>query len=54
MATAADRVVAEIENIVETGKLDPDRIHTPGVFVDHVVVIQKLTSEYGVLEHHVL
>ena len=54
MATAADTVIAEVERIVETGDLDPDRIHTPGAFVDHVVVIKKLSSEYGVLAHHAL
>lgn len=36
MATAADYVVAEVEEIVELGKLDPDRVHTPGIFVDAI------------------
>ncbi len=30
--------VAEVEEIVETGALDPDQIHTPGIFVDRIVV----------------
>jgi len=34
MATAADYVIAEVEEIVELGKLDPDGVHTPGIFVD--------------------
>jgi len=38
MATAADFVVAEVEELVETGTLDPDHIHTPGNFVDAIVV----------------
>lgn len=53
MATAADIVIVEAEHVVEVGELDPDRIHTPGIFVDHVVQIERLSSEYGVLEHHV-
>lgn len=36
MATAADYVIAEVEEIVELGALNPDCIHTPGVFVDAV------------------
>jgi 3-oxoacid CoA-transferase subunit A len=36
MATAADYVIAEIEEIVELGKLDPDGVHTPGIFVDAI------------------
>jgi acetate CoA/acetoacetate CoA-transferase alpha subunit len=54
MATAADTVIAEVERVVETGSLDPDQIHTPGVFVDHVVEIKDLTQEYGILAHHVI
>ena len=54
MATAADTVIVEVENLVETGDLDPDNIHTPGAFVDHVVVIEEVTPEYGILKHHAL
>ena len=54
MATAADKVITEVEKIVETGKLDPDNIHTPGAFVDYLVMIPELTDEYGILESHVL
>ena len=36
MATAADFVIAEVEQIVELGKLDPDCVHTPGIFVDAI------------------
>ncbi|MGD2271927.1 MAG: CoA transferase subunit A [Desulfobacterales bacterium] len=53
MATAADIVIAEVESLADTGSLDPDAIHTPGAFVDHVVEIQELTEEYGILENHV-
>ena len=33
MATAADYVIAEVEELVDLGQLDPDGIHTPGIFV---------------------
>lgn len=54
MATAAKIVIAEVEKLVEPGELDPDTIHTPGAFVDHVVVINELTDEYGILEDYVI
>lgn len=37
MATAGKACVAEVEKIVETGALDPDNIHTPGIFIDAIV-----------------
>jgi 3-oxoacid CoA-transferase len=37
MATAAHLVIAEVEEIVENGEIDPNDVHTPGVFVDFVV-----------------
>ncbi|MGC2293673.1 MAG: CoA transferase subunit A [Candidatus Acidiferrales bacterium] len=36
MATAADYVIAEVEQIVELGALDPNCVHTPGIFVDAI------------------
>ncbi|RLB26523.1 MAG: CoA transferase subunit A [Deltaproteobacteria bacterium] len=54
MATAANTVIAEVEKIVEVGALDPDSIHTPGAFVDHVVLIKEITQEYEILRHHAL
>lgn len=36
MATAADYVIAEVEELVELGALDPDCVHTPGIFVDAI------------------
>jgi 3-oxoacid CoA-transferase subunit A len=36
MATAADYVIAEVEQLVELGELDPEGIHTPGIFVDAI------------------
>ena len=54
MATAAGTVIVETERLVAAGELEPDSIHTPGGFVDHVVVLDELSDEYGILEHHVL
>ncbi|HRQ75049.1 MAG TPA: CoA transferase subunit A [Phycisphaerales bacterium] len=42
VATAGRVTVAEVEEIVEIGSLDPDEIHTPGIFVDRIV---KTVSE---------
>jgi 3-oxoacid CoA-transferase subunit A len=36
MATAADFVVAEVEELVEPGQLPPDQVHTPGIYVDAI------------------
>ena len=37
MATAGKVTVAEVEEIVEAGSLDPDHIHTPGIFVQRLI-----------------
>ncbi|MDX9917942.1 MAG: acetate CoA-transferase subunit alpha [Gudongella sp.] len=37
MAPAADIVIAEVEEIVEVGELDPNHVVTPGIFVTHIV-----------------
>jgi 3-oxoacid CoA-transferase subunit A len=37
MATAAKVTVAEVEHLVEPGGIDPDHIHTPGIFVKRLV-----------------
>jgi 3-oxoacid CoA-transferase subunit A len=51
MATAAKVTVAEVEEIVPTGALDADCIHTPAIYVDRIVLsttnekrIEKLTT----------
>ena len=36
MATAADYVIAEVEQLVEVGQIDPDNVHTPGIFVNAI------------------
>ena len=38
MATAGKVTVAEVEEIVPEGTFDPDCIHTPGIYVDRVVL----------------
>jgi len=38
MATAAKITIAEVEELVEPGDLDPDQVHTPGIFVQRVIV----------------
>jgi 3-oxoacid CoA-transferase subunit A len=37
IATAGKITVAEVEEIVEPGELDPEHIHTPGIYVDRVI-----------------
>jgi 3-oxoacid CoA-transferase subunit A len=36
MATAGKVTIAEVEELVEVGQLDPDNIHTPGIFVQRI------------------
>ncbi len=36
-ATAGRVCVAEVEELVEPGRLDPDHVHTPGIYVDRIV-----------------
>jgi 3-oxoacid CoA-transferase subunit A len=54
MATAGKTTVAEVEEIVPIGALDPDAIHTPGIFVQRIVTgasyekrIEKRTVREG-------
>lgn len=53
-AMAGKITIAEVEEIVEVGELDPDHIHTPGVFVQRVLLggnyekrIERLTVKKG-------
>jgi 3-oxoacid CoA-transferase subunit A len=41
MATAGKVTVAEVEQLVESGKIDPDHIVTPGVFVQRIVNVKN-------------
>lgn len=47
MATAADLVIAEVEEIVPVGELDPNFIHTPGCFVDYLVQAHVTLADLG-------
>lgn len=47
MATAARRVVAEVEEIVPVGSLSPDEIVTPHIFVDHLVEARTQRADLG-------
>jgi 3-oxoacid CoA-transferase subunit A len=37
MATAAKITIAEVEHLVEPGEIDPDNVHTPGVYVKRMI-----------------
>jgi len=41
IATCGKITVAEVEELVETGELDPDQIHTPGIYVDRIIQGKK-------------
>ena len=47
MATAAELVIAEIEEIVPLGELGPDEIVTPGIFVDYLVQARRTLADLG-------
>lgn len=47
MATAADLVIAEVEEIVPVGTLAPEAIHTPGCYVDYLVQAHTTLEELG-------
>ena len=38
MATAAKVTVVEVEELVPSGTFDPDHVHTPGIYVDRIVL----------------
>jgi len=42
MATAGKITIAEVEELVEIGTLDPDQIHTPGIFVQRIILSENL------------
>jgi 3-oxoacid CoA-transferase subunit A len=35
--------IAEVENLVEPGQIDPEAIHTPGVYVKRVVKVPRIS-----------
>jgi 3-oxoacid CoA-transferase subunit A len=53
-AMAGKITIAEVEEIVEPGELDPDEIHTPGIYVQHILVgtdYQKRIERRTVVAH---
>ena len=47
MATAANLVIAEVEDCVPAGELPPESIHTPGCYVDYLVPVQTTKADLG-------
>ncbi|MDA0347368.1 MAG: 3-oxoacid CoA-transferase [Verrucomicrobia bacterium] len=51
MATAADIVIAEVQEIVPVGEIVPESIHTPGCFVDYLVESKLSLEDLGSSSH---
>ena len=51
MATAANIVIAEVDEIVEPGELSPEEIITPHLFVDGLILAKKILTKDGVVDH---
>jgi 3-oxoacid CoA-transferase len=51
MVTAADCVIAEVEQLVEIGEIPPDQVHTPGVFVN--AIFQGVNYQKRIEKHTV-
>jgi 3-oxoacid CoA-transferase len=47
MATAADLVIAEVEEIVAVGEIEPEHIHTPGCYIDYLVQATLTIEDLG-------
>ena len=45
MATAANLVIAEVEEIVEVGEIPPDQVHTPSIYIDRIIKTTQSHSE---------
>ena len=41
MATAAKVTIAEVEEIVEPGQIEPDQVHSPGIYVQRIIKGEK-------------
>lgn len=50
MATAADIVIAEVDEVVKVGELDPEAIVTPHLYVDYIVIAKKILTKSGVVD----
>lgn len=51
MCRAGKTVIAEVEEIVEIGDLDPDHVHVPGIFVDRIIKAEVLEKRIEVSFH---
>ncbi|WP_458352620.1 CoA transferase subunit A [Peribacillus frigoritolerans] len=51
MATAADVVIAEVDEIVDPGELSPEEIVTPHLFVDGIIKAKKILTKEGVKDY---
>ena len=51
MATAAAIVIAEVEEIVEIGEIDPNQVHTPSIFVNFLVKTELLDYQGKTMEY---
>ena len=51
MATAADVVIVEVDEIVEPGELSPEEIVTPHLFVDGIIKATKILTKEGVIDY---
>ena len=47
MATAADLVIAEVEECLPAGELPPESVHTPGCYVDYLVPVKTSEADLG-------
>lgn len=47
MAMAADVTIAQVNEVVELGEIDPEHIITPGIFVHHIVEISPVSTDIG-------
>ncbi|TWI54709.1 CoA transferase subunit A [Halalkalibacter nanhaiisediminis] len=52
MATAAEFVIAEVDEIVEVGQLSPEEIVTPHLYVDAIVTSELILTREGVVARH--
>lgn len=50
MAAAAKKTIATVHELVALGELDPENIVTPGIFVHHVVKIERVATQAGGLK----
>lgn len=48
MATASITAIAEVENLVEPGELDPNLIQTPGIYIKRVIKVPRLNFKIGI------